>query len=54
MYHMSVSKFMQMAKEAKAIYKLGQLVHVNLKIFDEYIEICLTLMCRLSEVGSLS
>ena len=33
MYHMSVSKFMQMAKDAKAIYKLGQLVLVNLKIF---------------------
>lgn len=29
MYHMSVSKFMQMAKDAKAIYKLGQLVLVN-------------------------
>ena len=38
MYHMSVSKFMQMAKDAKAIYKLGQLVLVNLKIFDEYLE----------------
>ena len=38
MYHMSVSKFMQMAKEAKGSYKLGQLVLVNLKIFDEYIE----------------
>ena len=38
MYHMGVSKFMQMAKDAKAIYKLGQLVLVNLKIFDEYIE----------------
>ena len=38
MYHMSVSKFMQMAKDAKAIYKLGQLVLVNLKIFDGYIE----------------
>ncbi|MDD6696152.1 MAG: DUF6462 family protein [Firmicutes bacterium] len=37
MYHMSVSKFMQMAKDAKAVYKLGQLVLVNLKIFDEYI-----------------
>lgn len=24
MYHMSVSKFMQMAKDAKAVYKLGQ------------------------------
>lgn len=38
MYHMSVSKFMQMDKDAKAIYKLGQLVLVNLKIFDEYLE----------------
>ena len=38
MYHMSVSKFMQMAKDAKAVYKLGQLVLVNLTIFDEYIE----------------
>ena len=38
MYHMSVSKFMQMAKDAKAVYKLGQLVLVNLAIFDEYIE----------------
>ena len=26
MYHMSLSKFMQMAKDAKAVYKLGQLV----------------------------
>ena len=38
MYHMGVSKFMQMAKDAKAIYKLGQLVLVNLIIFDEYLE----------------
>ena len=27
-----------MAKDAKAIYKLGQLVLVNLIIFDEYLE----------------
>ena len=26
MYHMSVSRFMQMAKDAKAVYKLGKLV----------------------------
>lgn len=26
MYHVSVSKFMQMAKDAKACYKLGQAV----------------------------
>ena len=35
MYHMGVSKFMQRAKDAKAIYKLGQLVLVNLKIFGQ-------------------
>ena len=35
---MSVSKFMQMAKDAKAVYKLGQLVLENLTKFDEYIE----------------
>lgn len=46
MYHMSVSKFMQMAKDAKAIYKLGQLVLVNLKIFDEYIETFLKCIWR--------
>ena len=36
MYHMGVSKFMQMAKDAKAIYKLGQLVLMNLKICPAY------------------
>lgn len=38
MYHMGLSKFMQVAKDAKAIYKVGQLVLVNLKILDEYLE----------------
>lgn len=38
MYHVSVSKFMQMAKDAKACYKLGQAVLVNLEIFDRYLE----------------
>lgn len=38
MYHISVSKFMQMAKDAKACYKLGQAVLVNLEIFDRYLE----------------
>ncbi len=39
MYHMGLSKFMQLAKEAKACYKVGQLVLVNTEIFDEYLEI---------------
>ena len=31
MYSMSVSKFMQLAKDAKACYKVNQLVLVNLE-----------------------
>ena len=38
MYHVSVSKFMQMAKDAKAIYKVDKLVLVNCDIFEEYLE----------------
>ena len=38
MYSMSVSKFMQLAKDAKACYKVNQLVLVNLDIIDEYLE----------------
>lgn len=38
MYSMRVSKFMQMAKDAKACYKVNQLVLVNLDIIDEYLE----------------
>lgn len=39
MYHMGLSKFMQLAKDAKACYKVGQLVLVNTEIIDEYLEI---------------
>lgn len=38
MYSMSVSKFMQIAKDSKACYKVNQLVLVNLDIIDEYLE----------------
>jgi hypothetical protein len=38
MYSMSVSKFMQLAKDAKACYKVNQLVLVNLDIIDTYLE----------------
>lgn len=38
MYHMSQSKFMQLAKDAKACYKVGQMVLVKLEIIDEYLE----------------
>lgn len=35
---MSINKFMQIAKDAKAIYKINQLVLVKLEILDEYLE----------------
>lgn len=38
MYHMSLSKFMQLAKDAKACYKISQMVLVNTEIIDEYLE----------------
>ncbi len=38
LYSMSISKFMQLAKDAKACYKVNQLVLVNLEIIDKYIE----------------
>lgn len=38
MYSMCASKFMQLAKDAKACYKLNQLVLVNLDILDDYLE----------------
>lgn len=38
MYSMSLSKFQQLAKDAKACYKMDRLVLVNLDILDEYIE----------------
>ncbi len=38
MYHMGLSKFQQLAKDAHACYKLNQLVLVNLEILDEYME----------------
>lgn len=38
MYSMSLSKIQQLAKDAKACYKVNQLVLVNLDIIDEYLE----------------
>lgn len=38
MYSMSLSKFQQLAKDAKACYKVKQLVLVNLDILDAYLE----------------
>lgn len=33
-----LSKFQELAKDAKACYKVGQLVLVNTEILDEYLE----------------
>ena len=38
MYSMCQSKFEQMAKDAKAIYKVDKLVLVNCDILEEYLE----------------
>ena len=38
MYSMCLSKFQELAKDAKACYKVGQLVLVNTEILDEYLE----------------
>ena len=38
MYHMGITKFQRLAKEAKACYKVGQMVLVNTQILDEYLE----------------
>lgn len=38
MYHIGISKFQQLAKDAKACYKIGQTVLVNTEILDKYLE----------------
>ena len=38
MYHMGMTKFQELAKEAKACYKIGRTVLINLEVFDEYME----------------
>lgn len=39
MYSMGLTSFTSLAKEAKAVYKKGQLVLVNVQILDEYLEL---------------
>lgn len=38
MYSMCQSKFEQLAKDAKAIYKVNKLVLVNCDLFEKYLE----------------
>ena len=37
-YSLGLNKFMQMAKDANATYKLDKVVLVNRDIFEEYLE----------------
>lgn len=37
-YSMSQSKFEEIAKDAKAIYKVGKVVLINTEIFEKYLE----------------
>ena len=37
-YSMGVSKFQNMAREAKATYKVDKLVLVNCELFEKYLE----------------
>jgi len=38
LYSMGLTKFQELAKDAKACYKIGQLVLVNTEILDKYLE----------------
>lgn len=38
LYSMGIVKFMELAKEARATYKIGNIVLVNIEILDQYIE----------------
>ncbi len=38
LYSLGINKFMQMARDANATYKLDKVVLVNCDIFEEYLE----------------
>ncbi len=38
LYSLGINKFMQMAKDANAIYKLDKVVLVNCDMFEQYLE----------------
>ena len=38
LYSMGMSKFQELAKDAGAVYKVGQLVLVNTDVINEYLE----------------
>ncbi len=37
-YSMSIHSFMKLAAEAHAVYKVGRISLVNVKLFEEYLE----------------
>ena len=37
-YNMGITKFTQLAHEAKAVYKVDKIVLVNIELFDKYLE----------------
>jgi len=37
-YSMGLSKFQQLAREAKAVYKIDGIILVNTEIFERYLE----------------
>jgi len=37
-YSLGITKFQELAKEAKAVYKIGKIVLVNCEIFEKYLE----------------
>ena len=37
-YNMGLSKFSQLAREAKAVFKVDGIVLVNTEVFDRYLE----------------
>lgn len=38
LYSMSINSFTKLAREAKAVYKIGKMVLVNTELFEEYLE----------------
>ncbi len=38
MYSMGITKFQELAKDAKACYKVKQMVLVNVELIDKYLE----------------
>lgn len=38
LYSIGLTKFQQLAKEAKAIYKIDNIVLVNCELFDKFLE----------------